>query len=294
MATLRRLFQSFRMSIRHVRWVMRGYVALFKTSLGRFFSQRQKPHGQPYKVIVSLTSHRPRFATLSLTLECLLNQTVRPDHILLWIDEPDIPHIPADVLVMKERGLEIMTTHKNLRPYNKIIHTLRLYPDALIVTVDDDTYYQRNMVEHLLANWSGDTKEIVCNMAVDVNKPENISEKIFDNWPIIKKACYPRYDIMPFGVGGVLYPPGSLPPQTTDEALFTQLSPSADDVWLFWMARMNGVTYRKINGQPWVTSWPSSQTVGLRVENHVQSDGNDRHIRAMIQHFGWPPLTRHI
>ncbi len=280
------------MAARRVRWTLRGYVALAKTKVSRFFPQKQKPHGQPHKVVVSLTSYGPRFHTLHLTLECLLNQTVRPDHVLLWIDEPDMPHIPEEILRMQGRGLEIKVTDKNLRPYKKIIHTLRHYPDAIVVTVDDDTYYRRNLVEHLLSHWSGDKKEIVCNMAVTVTKPEGAVQDLFNSWPILGGASYPRYDIMPFGVGGVLYPPGVLPPETLDESVFTVLSPRADDVWLFWMARRNGVTYRKIDGQPWVVSWPSSQNVGLRLDNHIESDGNDRQIEAMIKTFGWPPLDR--
>lgn len=270
----------------------RSYIALLKTIIGRSFPQNQKAHVQPHKVIVSLTSFRPRFGVLPLTLECLLNQTVRPDHLLLWIDEPDLPFLPPEILAMKERGLEIKVTDKNLRPFNKIIHTLRLHSDAIIITVDDDTYYRRDLVEHLLFNWSGDVKEIVCNMAVEVLKPDNEEQELFNNWPILEGASYPRYDIMPFGVGGVLYPPGSIPPETTDEVLFAELCPQADDVWLFWMGRMHGVTYRKIDGQPWVVSWPNSQEIGLRFENHINSDGNDRQIKAMIKHFGWPPLDR--
>jgi hypothetical protein len=286
-------FHSVHMVARNLRWTARSYIALVKTKLGVFFPQKQKPHGLAHKLIISLTSYKPRFKTLDLTLECILNQTVKPDRILLWVDEPDVPFIPEKILAMKSRGLEICVTDKNLGPFNKIVYTLRKYSGAAIVTVDDDTYYRRDMVEHLLSRWSGNIKEIVCNMAVTIKEGEDGGKTLFNDWPVVKGDSYPRYDIMPFGVGGVLYPPGSLPPETTDESVFTGLCPRADDIWLFWMARRNGVVYRKVGGQPWVVSWPSSQNVGLRFENHVNNtNGNDRQTFAMVGKFGWPAFDK--
>ena len=46
--------------------------------------------------------------------------------------------------------------------------------------------------------------------------------------------------IIQTGVGGVLYPPGSLKKEMIDEALFTRLAPTADDIWFWAAAVANG------------------------------------------------------
>ncbi|HEX3066863.1 MAG TPA: hypothetical protein VHQ39_15330, partial [Dongiaceae bacterium] len=51
---------------------LRGEIARLQI---RWRWQRQheaRPHGLPARLIVSLTSHEPRFATLHLSLRCLL------------------------------------------------------------------------------------------------------------------------------------------------------------------------------------------------------------------------------
>lgn len=48
-----------------------------------------KRHGLSVPLIVSLTSYSLRFKKLHLTLKCLLNQSIEPDKIILWISYDD-------------------------------------------------------------------------------------------------------------------------------------------------------------------------------------------------------------
>ncbi|MFD2440114.1 hypothetical protein ACFSS8_08530 [Paracoccus kondratievae] len=45
------------------------------------------PHGLRAPLIVSLTSYPARFASLHLVLRSVLQQTVRADRVILWLDE---------------------------------------------------------------------------------------------------------------------------------------------------------------------------------------------------------------
>lgn len=100
-----------------------------------------RPHGLPVPLVVSLTSYRPRFGTLALTLRSLLLQTVRPDAILLWIGHGDADAVPEEVRALCAHGVRIRTC-EDLRCYTKLIPALREDPERCIVTVDDDTYYR--------------------------------------------------------------------------------------------------------------------------------------------------------
>lgn len=274
-------------------WRYRDIKQYFK-NWGAFLAIKQeskrpftaRPHGRSEEVILSLTSHRPRFQCLPWTLECLLRQSVRADRILVWIDTPDLPHITPHMRAMETRGVEFRETSRNLRPFNKIIHTLKEFPAAIIVTVDDDIYYKPTMLEELLKEWSGNNKEIVCHYAERITVDSEGNKRAFRDWEKVKGPLHSAYDIVPYGFGGVLYPPQALPEETLDIEKFTRLCPHADDIWLYWMGRMNGCTYRKTIADVNVLEWPSTQSVGLK--NNNMSNGNDKQIQQMVKEYGWP------
>jgi len=287
---LRENYKRARMAARQYRYILRSHLILPKLFLRKLLPHNPKPHNCGHEVIISLTSYKPRFATLHLTLECLLHQTVGPFRLLLWIDEADRALLPEKVLKLRDKGLEIKITPQNHGSYNKLVYTLKENPDAIIVTTDDDTYYQSDLLEKLLSSWSGDQKEIVCGMAFTITVDKNGNKKPFLEWQPIKGASYPRYDVLPFGVGAILYPPRSLAPEVLDHTKYMALCPKADDIWFFWMGRKNGVVYNKISGIDWPVSWPGSQGVALKHDNNAFK--NDEQIEKVANVYGWPSLSQ--
>lgn len=93
--------------------------------------------------------------------------------------------------------------------------------------------------------------------------------------------------LFPTGVGGVLYGPKSLSPETVDEDKFTNLCPQGDDIWLFWMGRRVGSTYIKTRHR-WVElPWRGSQASALHLSN-VGAGRNDEQIGKVTSHYGLP------
>ena len=90
------------------------------------------------------------------------------------------------------------------------------------------------------------------------------------------------------GVGGVLYPPGSLHPDVLDENLFLSLCPTSDDLWFYFMERRAGWCVRKVGPRRPCISWPGSQRVALQHANVVTGGGNDRQLASLIGYFGSP------
>jgi hypothetical protein len=115
------------------------YAAARATMVWRIRSGGRQ-HPLPGKLIVSLTSYPLRFATLPLTLRSLLCQAVKPDRIVLWVPHDDEPIIPEAVRRLTSYGVEIRTTD-DIKSFKKIIPAVRAFPDAFIVTADDDVYY---------------------------------------------------------------------------------------------------------------------------------------------------------
>ncbi len=108
-----------------------------------FIGLNRSPRAE--KVIVSLTSYKPRIHDVKYTIYSLLNQAFPPDKLILWLDEDSFPRrekdLPRDLLKLKAFGLTIDWC-ENLRSYKKLIPALEKYPDDIIVTADDDIFYR--------------------------------------------------------------------------------------------------------------------------------------------------------
>ena len=91
--------------------------------------------------------------------------------------------------------------------------------------------------------------------------------------------------MFPTSGAGVLYPPGVFDLRVSDEAMFSSLCPTADDIWLYWMARLNGAVVRCI-GSGRVAEWPNVE--GPRLSRDNLELRNDLAIAQMIGHFGLP------
>lgn len=259
--------------------------------LDRFPKHPDAPgHPLDGQLIVSLTSYPARFPSLHLTIKSLLDQTVRPDRILLWIAHEHIASVPDDVARLQDETFSIQACD-DLRSFKKIIPALAAYPEAFIVTCDDDTYYPDTWLAQLVTAFDPAQPTIVCHRAHqltytwagDLAPYREWRRSVWGGW-----THRPRIDLLPTGNGGVLYPPGSLPPQTTDLDLIRKLSPTSDDVWLYFMWRRNGWAVRRApGGLSKLLEWPtSSQTESLKVLH--KSGKKDRHLQDMVDYFGLP------
>lgn len=244
-----------------------------------------QPHRLPGQLIVSLTSYPPRFGTLVHTLRSLLLQTVKADRTILWIAHGDLPLLPADVVGMQAAGLEIRATD-DLRSYKKIIPALDAFPDAFICTADDDQYYRPSWLEELIAGAGGD-RVVTCRRAHEITFNSHGAFNPYNQWVLDTRRRGTMRALFPNGAGGVLYPPGVLAHTAEDRAATMSLCPSGDDIWLYWIGRRNGATYRTTPRWRRLIEWPGSQDVALWRRNMLQGV-NDQQIRSMAQRYGYP------
>jgi hypothetical protein len=241
-----------------------------------------RPHGLPGELIVSMTSYAPRFPTLSKTVRSLLNQDVRPDRTILWLAGADEDLLPAEVRELQQHGLEIRTC-ADLRSYKKIVPALQEFPKAFIVTADDDLYYPRDWLTKLVRGFVPQEKVIVC---VRAHKPvrAEVGFRSYSSWHWeFVTGGEIRDDLFPTGGAGALYPPGSLAQETSDVESFTELCPTADDVWLYCMAKLAGSRHRQVGGRFPLVNWDGTQEGGLEHVNVLE--GNDLQLARVWQRY---------
>lgn len=197
------------------------------------FKEKRKP-----LIVVSLTSYPGRIDVVHKTITTLLHQSLKPDVVILWLAYEQFRNksLPIDLINLKKYGLEIKWCD-DIRSYKKLIPALELFPDDIIVTADDDNYYENDWLEKLYNSY---IKHPDC---ISVHKATKFvySE---DGWNWIAggreyhKA--PSFANKLVGVGGVLYPPHSLYKDICNRDLFIKLSPTNDDQWFWFMAVLNG------------------------------------------------------
>lgn len=245
-------------------------------------------HGLPGKLIVSMTSYPPRYAWLHPTLLSLLDQAVRPDHIVLWIADGDYDRLPAEVLALQGETL-IIHRCEDLRNFKRLVPALAQYGDCFIVFADDDMYYPDDWLARLAAAYDPSEPTVVCYRGSRIRYTSDGRLASYRSWRDArdKRSEMPSIDLLPVNQTGVLYPPKSLLPEAGDYQLIQQLSPTSDEVWLFFMWRFNGWRVRRAPGAlPAFAEWPGSQQEALW---RMHKGGTkDEHFQAMANHYGTP------
>ncbi|MBR1688815.1 MAG: glycosyltransferase family 2 protein [Prevotella sp.] len=239
------------------------------------------------QVIVSLTTYGKRMYEVYLTIESMMQQTCKPNKIVLWLqdDYKDRP-LPRILALQQARGLEIKYC-RDIRSYKKLVPSLREYPRDTIVTIDDDAIYHFDLLEEMLKTRIGHPHCIVCNRFHKVSVNADGTPRPYMEWDI--ESCDESVSMLcfPTGVGGVMYPPGSLSDEVFSESVWTDLCPDADDVWFKAMAMLKGTLYcpipQKIHGTRYIDNPHSGTSLMSR---NVQAGGNDKAIKAVFGHYG--------
>jgi hypothetical protein len=248
-------------------------------------SEPRPAHGLDKPLVVSLTSYAKRFDTLPLTLKCILSQSMRPDQVVLWLGHEDKHALTPEMIALAQQGLEIAFTD-NLRSYTKIIPALAAFPDAHILTLDDDIHYGPDIVADLVGAHRLTPDNVVCHRAHRIALMADGRPDLYENWDKNTGDTTISALTFPTGVMGVLYPQGVFHEDVAKRELFQALCPTADDVWLYWMWRLTGHKGRKIGKPCRVLEWPGSQTTRLQDPN-VASGGNDAAFQVMVARYGF-------
>lgn len=237
--------------------------------------------------IVSLTSFPARIEDIWITIETILRQSFKPDKIILWLAEEQFPdkNLPESLTKLTERGL-IIEFCEDLRSHKKYFFSMQKFPKANIITVDDDVYYPKQFLRHLIDLHKRFPKAICANRAHKIIF-ENGTIRPYRKWKHNhKKIQKPSPLLVQVGVGGVLYPPESLSQDVFSKDVFKKICFHADDLWLKIMALKKGtlvVTNRRYNKD--FVSIGKTQREKL-VSNNVFGGGNDEQLRNVLEHYG--------
>lgn len=263
--------------VRHInRWLFLAKLQL----LNRFSA---KPIIGSANVVVSLTTYGPRTRTVHLAIESIAGGRVRPQRVILWLDEfRDTDELPAPIKRLAKRGLEVRHCanygpHKKYYPYVASMEPNRA--NRPLVIVDDDFLYPKTWLQSLMLSYAEYPNAVSCTRAHELQMAEAILP--YSSWP----ACHtdqPSFRTFATGVGGVLYPPAVLFQIQKLGLSFLDKAPKADDIWLHYSAVAAGVPVRQVSSTPLDLEFkilPFGQDSSLQTVN-VGEGQNDLQIKA--------------
>lgn len=191
-------------------------------------------------LIVSLTSYPARIESVWITIESIFQQDYKPWKVVLVLAEEEFPgrEIPETLDQQVKRGLEIIWTDRNTRSYKKLLPTRQKYPEAIIVTVDDDIIYEPWRLSRLVAATKKHPKAIIGHRGWEITIQNN-KLRPYATWPAAQEETK-EGRVLLTGVGGILYPPHSLNTSILfDIESALCLAPTADDLWFWAVATMS-------------------------------------------------------
>ena len=240
------------------------------------------------RVIVSLTSFPARFDTLDICIKSLFAQSVKPDKIVLYLGkECDDAVLPGRLTELEKYGLEIKMGYADIRPHKKYFFAMQEYPEDIIITVDDDLMYDRNMIKSLLESYKDNPNAVSARRVHRITSSGGDLEPYDSFDKCWTKTTEPSHILLSTNGAGTLFPPGSLPEEAFDIDTIKKLCLDADDIWIKFMLIKKGVPVVWVKShQSMPPEIPGTQKVALYYSNtDKDNSNNDRCIQAMEEHF---------
>lgn len=240
-------------------------------------------------VIVSLTSFPARINSVHFTIQSLLNQSYLPKQIILWLANEQFPNaekeLPEELLKLQDGGIFIIKWCDDLRPHKKYYYAMQEYADMPIITVDDDVIYSENTVQQLVESYKKFPFAVSALRAHRIKLTEEKQIAPYRFWKReIKDVGIPSLALCATGVGGVLYPPHILPPETFNKSRIQEVCLNADDLWLKTMELINYVPVVLAGAPAKLEYVPHSQEVALWKENDTNG-GNDTQLETLLETY---------
>lgn len=238
-------------------------------------------------IVVSLTSTADRIGSIFPTLYSLARQSRRPDLIVLWLGQGG--NYPEHVMAgIKALGIRVRYV-KDMGPYTKYHYAFARYKKDVVITVDDDIIYHRDMVKELYETHLKYRGQVVARRVHRMRFDRNRQPVRYKDWIWeCRDTEGPSDDLFATGVGGVLYPPSVTTLECWKNTDFLKVCPKADDIWLKFCELSCGI---RVCGVKYADTDRDAQNIrtirtGLAFGN-IDEGMNDVYIKACSEYFGF-------
>lgn len=238
-------------------------------------------------VVLSITSIPERIDLFLPALSWLAEQTARPRLAVIWLGEEKFsPELRESIKARYTLPAGVELRYRpDLGPQTKLLYALREFPDAPIITGDDDVIYPPFWLEELCAAYLAAPQTIHCFRAHAMRLAADGKLAPYDSWGWLAPGEQgPSQLLFPTGTGGVLYPPGALADEVWNLDAMRRLSPTQDDIWFKAMALLRGTPARKLRTES--LEFPHIAGSERKMLWSVNAGRNDAQLAAVFGHYG--------
>ena len=250
-------------------------------------------------VTVSLTSHGKRVENFApFAIYSIFHQTVLPNRIMLNInqDKWNEDNLPDLIKKLQIAGLEVNFC-EDVGPHTKLLPAIQKYPEDVVITVDDDIYYDKELVEELVntRKVSGKMNVVVCRTAKEISFRDG-KMLPYSHWP--EANPYSKACLSPYGWSGMLYSPHCFTDEVFNKSVYLTLCPKADDIWFTIMELIGNVPIVMVKNTHWTGNGDVNHTNEYVAKNsdalhfqNAENGGNDVQLAKLIEYYD---LNRYV
>ena len=196
-------------------------------------------------VIVSIYAASNELKNMHLTIYSLLNQTMKPDKIILWVDDSeDLQSLSYEITQFIKNGLEIKFV-KELGPYTAAYNAIKDYSESINVIAQNGFYYPTTWLKKLYASYIQYSEDIQVHIANRVKLKEN---KVFSSkfWEKEVKKDSADFSYIMNNNGGILFPPNCFGNDFLRTDIFLKYAPVNSELWYWVMSLVYGRKIRVV------------------------------------------------
>lgn len=249
-------------------------------------------------IIVTVTSFPNRIKNLSLTLETILRQKLKPQQILVYLSSDQFTsklHLPKSLLHLEKRGITFVFVEGDLKSHKKYFYAFQHFKENPILTIDDDLLYDSELILRANSFHLNTPGVIGAHYAYEIGFDENNCIQPYREWNFNKDLNVSSNFIFFGSGGGTLFPPNIFQDFVFNVNAIKEHCMYADDVWLNAMCRMHKIKVCQLASQP-ILNIPDRNKVTLTAIN-VGENLNDKQIIAVrhycITNFNIDPFSLH-
>jgi len=248
-------------------------------------SIKPRTSAQPCDVPISITSWMPRKDALPLVLLSMIEQSLRPAAVHVWLCAEDQAMIGAQQRdFFTEYGVQFHETD-NIGPHKKWLPLIESGHETPFVIADDDTYYPRDWFEALVSEGAEHPDEIIANRCHKMKVDAHHQIRPYAEWQKgVSGQKESSHSLFAVGCGGTLIRPAAIAEGFRSRDLIGKLCDRADDVWLKAAYIHSGYKVRKSRYDFPSLDYPGTTQSGLAVTN-VDQGQNDQQLQQVFQYF---------
>lgn len=233
-------------------------------------------------ILVSLFCERKNFKHLHKTLFSLLDQSLKPDKIILWLDNEyeDLTFLPYNITQFVKNGLEIFFV-KNISNYTQTIMALKKYNDYIIVTADSNIYYPPNWLKKLYISYIANPENIHTHNAYLIELQDKTITPSSSWKRLNKEAC--GFNIFPISYGGILYPPNCFKEEVFRNDIFLNNVICNEELWFWAMALINNKKIRIIDNN--IRNFATVNFIDSYFDNQIKEKVFDKELSNLLYYY---------